>query len=137
MGLVLDSSVLIDAERSRGSISDVLRRLAAVHGEVDVVLSAVSVMELEHGYYRATSPKIAARLRAFLNEVYAVLDVLPLSGEAARLAAQIDAELREAGTPVPLADRLIAATALSVNFGVATGNVRHFGMIPRLSVNEF
>jgi hypothetical protein len=49
MGLILDSSVLIAGERRGGSIEDILYHAKAAHGEVDIGLSAVSVVELTHG----------------------------------------------------------------------------------------
>ncbi len=53
MGLILDSSVLIASERRGGSIEDILYHAKAARGEVDIGLSAVSVVELTHGIYRA------------------------------------------------------------------------------------
>jgi predicted nucleic acid-binding protein len=56
MGLVLDSGVVIDAERNATSVSSLLAAFALGHGEAEMVLSAISVIELEHGYWRATTP---------------------------------------------------------------------------------
>jgi predicted nucleic acid-binding protein len=38
---------------------------------------------------------------------------------------------------LPLADLLIGVTAFEFGYSVATRNVRHFRMIPRLSVMQF
>jgi predicted nucleic acid-binding protein len=38
------------------------------------------------------------------------------------------------GIRLPLSDLLIGATALELGYGVATGNLRHFEMIPGLTV---
>jgi hypothetical protein len=45
MGLILDSSVLIASERRGGSIEDILYHAKEAHGEMDIGLSAVSVVE--------------------------------------------------------------------------------------------
>jgi len=38
---------------------------------------------------------------------------------------------------LPLADLLIGVTALELGYSVTTGNLRHFQMIPGLSVVQF
>lgn len=55
MGLLLDSSVLVAAERQAVAVSTLLGRLQQQHDMAEIVLSAVSVVELEHGVYRAHS----------------------------------------------------------------------------------
>jgi predicted nucleic acid-binding protein len=42
--------------------------------------------------------------------------------------------LQSRGIRVALADLLIGSTALELGYAVATHNVRHFGMIPNLTV---
>ena len=53
MGLVLDSSVLIVAEREAKPVSSLLAELQQQHGENEIVLSSITVVELEHGHHRA------------------------------------------------------------------------------------
>jgi predicted nucleic acid-binding protein len=53
MGLVLDSGVLIAAERDARPVSELLAKLEHEHGEIEIVLSSITVIELEHGLYRA------------------------------------------------------------------------------------
>ena len=53
MGLILDTSILIESERRGEAIEDILQRLRTAHGEIDIALSTVSVAELTHGIYRA------------------------------------------------------------------------------------
>src|SRR5215831_21131016 len=55
MGLVLDSGVLIAAERDAKPVSEVLTTLEHEHGETEIVLSSITVIELEHGLHRAQS----------------------------------------------------------------------------------
>lgn len=78
MGVVLDSSVLIAAEREKLPVSQLLRQLAAEHlstehKSTEFLLSSISVMELEHGWHRTTPPEIAATRRRYLDEVFAIL----------------------------------------------------------------
>ena len=53
MGLILDTSILIQSERRGEGIEDIFRRVRDAHGEIDVALSAISAVELTHGVYRA------------------------------------------------------------------------------------
>ena len=50
----LDCIVLIVGER-RERVGEILTRVRAAHGEVDCALSAVTIVELTHGIYRAKS----------------------------------------------------------------------------------
>ena len=53
MGLVLDSSVLIAAERAKRPVSQLLAALSTDYWEAEFLLSSISVMELEHGWHPA------------------------------------------------------------------------------------
>lgn len=134
MGLVLDSSALIAAERDQRPVSELLGTLSAEHSETEFLISSISVMELEHGWHRANTPEAAAKRRRYLDEVLAILPVEPFTGEMGVLAAKIDAEMKKAGLLIPTADLLIGITALHYGYAIGTVNVRHFKMIPGLKV---
>ena len=63
MGLVLDSSVLIVAEREAKPVSSLLAELHQGHGENEIVLSSITVVELEHGLHRAQTPEQTQKRR--------------------------------------------------------------------------
>lgn len=134
MGLVLDSSVLIVAEREATPVSRLLTALQQQHGENEIVLSSITVVELEHGLYRAQTPEQAQKRRNYLDEVFAAIPVESFSREMAQIAAKIDADARRVGKVIPFADLLIGATALHHGYALGTRNLRHFQMIPDLSV---
>ncbi len=48
LGLVLDCSVLITAERGKLTTSEVIRNLRQAAGDVPIVISALTVAELGH-----------------------------------------------------------------------------------------
>ena len=56
LGLVLDSSAVIDAERRQQPVTAFIEGILAAHGPVDLSLSPVTVAELVHGIYRAKTP---------------------------------------------------------------------------------
>jgi tRNA(fMet)-specific endonuclease VapC len=127
VGLILDSSVLIDAERQVRPVSELLAAIRKVLGATDLLLSAVSVIELEHGIWRANTPELAQRRRTYLEEVFATIAVQAFTKEMGQLAAKIDAEARQTGAVIPFADLQIGVTAVHLSCAIATRNIRHFG----------
>jgi predicted nucleic acid-binding protein len=49
MGLILDSSVVVAAERKGLSTAELLYNVRVIVGPETIALSTISVMELEHG----------------------------------------------------------------------------------------
>jgi tRNA(fMet)-specific endonuclease VapC len=134
MGVVLDSSVLIAGERRGESVRQILTRVQAAHGEVDSALSVVTIVELTHGIYRAKNEADRERRRAFSEELRRDMVVHPVNVEIAELAGRIEGEQAAHGVNIAFEDLLIGATALHIGYDVVTLNVRHFQVIPGLSV---
>ena len=74
MGLILDSSIVIAAERNGDTVDRFIERVILVTGQQDAALSAVGFTEIAHGIYRANSPERRAKREAFLT---ALLRFLP------------------------------------------------------------
>lgn len=134
MGLILDTSILIASERRGESIEDILRYVRTSHGEVDIALSAVSVVELTHEIYRAKTEVQRERRCVFAEGVFQDLIVHPVSLEIARLAGKIEGEQAAQGIAIAFEDLVIGCTALHLGFDVATLNVKHFKLIPGLNI---
>jgi predicted nucleic acid-binding protein len=134
LGLILDTSILIESERRGEGVEDILRRVREAHGETDIALSAVSAVELTHGIYRARSDADRDRRRVFVEGVFHDLIVYPLTLAVAQLAGRIEGEQAARGVSIAIEDLLIGATALHLGFDVVTLNLRHFQAIPGLSV---
>ena len=132
MGLILDSSVLIAAERKGQTARQALSALARRISGEDVAISVVTLIELMHGAVRADSPQRKSTRRQFLNELMNSLPVHPVTVSIALRAGQIDGENAAKGVRLALADLLIGVTALELGYRVATGNLRHFQMVPGL-----
>ncbi len=137
MGLVLDSSVAIAAERRGDNVTLLLQQIVAVAGNQPAVLSAIGLTELVHGIYRAQTPQARARRESFIYELLDDVDVYPYTKDTALLAGKIDGEQQERGITIPFSDLLIGATALVHGYSVLTVNVRHFRLIPGLSILQF
>ena len=134
MGLILDSSILIAGERGGESVRQILKRVQAANGETESGLSVVTIVELTHGIYRAKTDADRDRRRSFVEELCRDVDVHPVTLAIAQLAGKIEGEQAAEGVSIAFEDLLIGATALHLGYSVATVNVRHFRLIPGLTV---
>ena len=126
MGILLDSSVLIDLDRRQ-------RRFPHAWLDEEIGIAAITAAELLAGVLRADAPHHAQR-SAFVEGILAATPVVPFELVAARLYAQVEFDLAVAGTPIDHNDLQIAATALARGWGVATLNVGDFGRVQGLVV---
>lgn len=134
MGLILDSSVLITAEREGQNARQMLAAISGKAGNTEIAISVVTLIELAHGAARADVPQRKAKRQQFVQELLTALPVHPVTIPIALRTGQIDGENQAKGVRLPLSDLLIGVTALELGYSVATGNLRHFQMIPGLSV---
>lgn len=130
MGIILDTSVLIEAERGRLNVEDLIDERENEH----FGLSVITVSELLHGVHRADSRKRRLKRFAYVEKVIELFPVYPFDLGAARIYAEIWANLLGKGFQVGAHDLLMASTALSLGFSVATFNKRHFDRIEGLDV---
>jgi predicted nucleic acid-binding protein len=137
LGLILDSSVIITAERKRQTVEEFLTLIRQTFGEVEIAISAVTLAELVHGVARANTREIRIGRRAFIDELKKHVPVHPVTDSTAEIAGQISGEQAGRGIKLPLDDLLIGVSALEQSYGVATVNVRHFEKIPGLQVIQF
>jgi len=134
MGLILDSSVLIAAERQGKNARQVLTAIRENIGETEVGISVVTLIELAHGAARADTPQRRLKRQKFIEELISAMPVYPVTVAIALRAGQLDGEKQAQGVKFALPDLLIGVTALELAYSVATSNVRHFGDVPGLSV---
>jgi tRNA(fMet)-specific endonuclease VapC len=134
VGLILDSSVVIAAERRGHTVRQILEQIQATHGDIDIGLSVVTIAELVHGAYRAKADSDRQRRLAFIDRLCSDVPVHTVTVEVARLVGRIEAEQGVRGVAIPFEDLVIGVTALYLGFDIATLNVRHFQLIPSLKV---
>lgn len=134
MGLILDSSIVIDAERRGDSVTDLIRMVVSTTGDQVSALSSVGLTELVHGVYRSQDKALRQRRDAFLRELLGAFVVFPYTESTARLAGRIQGEQQALGITIPSLDLLIGATALEIGYSVLTVDVRHFRLIPGLTI---
>jgi len=132
-GVILDTTILIAAERGRKTIRQLLDQArASVDDRMVIAISTVSIVELTHGLHRAATDAERERRRIFADDLIRSITVVPLTLEIARLAGKIEAEQAEVGIGIPFEDLLIGATALHLGYATATRNIKHFQLIPGL-----
>jgi predicted nucleic acid-binding protein len=126
--------VVIAGERRGHTVRQILEQFKADYGEIEIGASVVTIVELTHGIQRAGTEERRQRRQSFVDELIRDVPVHPVTVETARLAGRIEGDQAAQGVNIAFEDLLIAATALQLGFGVATGNVRHFQVVPGLTV---
>jgi tRNA(fMet)-specific endonuclease VapC len=126
--LILDTSVLVDAERVGASALDGL-----IGDEDDVAIAAITAAELEVGV------ELAGDARRQEREVFvaAVLDAVSIEGydlDVARAHGALLAHARRSGRPRGAHDLIIAATARAREREVVSGDQEGFGDLPEVAV---
>jgi len=127
MGLVLDTDVIIKAERLDTPLDF---NQWASYG--NAYISAITVSELLIGVHRADSEARRLRRSAFVEAVLTRLPSLPFTSEVARTHAEIVAALARQGTPIGAHDLIIASTAVAYGYALLTLNVTEFERVPGL-----
>ena len=134
MGLILDSSIAVAAERRGHNVPHILEQIRAAYGEIDVGLSVVTIAELVHGAYRAKTDAQRLRRLAFVEELCRDVPIHPVTLEIAQSIGRIEGQQATKGISLSFEDLAIGVTALELSFEVATLNLRHFQMIPGLRI---
>lgn len=134
LGIVLDSSVLIAAERRNLKPDQVIEDVEKILGELPIVLCSLTVAEVGHGIYRTNTQTTQDRRRAFLNDLKATVPIYPVTEATAEIIAKLGGEQAARGINLPLADLIIGACALELGYAIGTSNVRDFNRIPGLKV---
>ena len=92
LGLVLDSSIIIEAERKGQTVEQLLEYVKESAGEVEILICSVTVAELVHGVYRANTLDIRDRRRAFIDELKRNVPVHPVTEVTAEIIGRISGE---------------------------------------------
>jgi len=134
MGLILDSSIIIAAERRGDTPVQLIELITRRTADQEVVMAAIGLTEIVHAIYRAGVPEIRSRRERFIQELLTDLEVIPYTRSTAMIAGRIDGEQRSRGNTIPSIDLLIGATALELGYSILTTNFRDFQKIPGLKV---
>lgn len=127
---------LLDTNIISAMMRDPQGAIAAQAASIDpehIATSAVCVCELWYGVHRRNSVRLAEQLEAILG----ALKVFPFETPAERIYGRLRAALEGDGAPIGAFDTLIAAHALALDHTLVTDNIREFGRIPGLKVENW
>ena len=127
---VLDTNTLIYFFKGEGRVARNLLGKAPR----DIAVPSIVLFELELGIAKSSSP---ARRREQLAEFVSLVEVLDFTAREARCAAAIRAELERRGEPIGPFDTLIGGTALAAQAVLVTHNLKEFGRINGLRVEDW
>ncbi len=130
MGILIDTSILIEVERGRLELEAYIRP----RQEEEFFLSVITASELLHAVYRAAQPDIQAKRSAFVEAILLRFPLLQVDLAIARAHAQIWATLAATGAMIGLHDLWLAATCIAHGLTMVTANVREFSRVSGLVV---
>ncbi len=130
MGALIDSSVLVAAERGTVDLDSLLED----YEETGFAVSAITASELLHGVHRARREDRRSRREAYVETLLSRIPVVAFDLISARTHARLSARLASKGTTIGAHDLIIAATAMARGLDVVTRDERSFPRIPGLSL---
>lgn len=130
MGTLIDTSVLVAAERGDLNLSEIVKS-----ADDDAFISVITVSEMLHGLHRATTTVIRERRSRFIEQLLDLLAVVPIDVEIARQHSSIWAHLAMKGNMIGMNDSWLAATCIANDLTMATANVREFERVPNLRIS--
>jgi len=131
MKYLLDTSTVSDFVKGQPRV---LTRVKVTAPSL-IAVSALTRMEVAYGL--AINVQRAAKLASLMQAFFSAIATLPFDEPDALAAAAIRAALKSRGRPIGAYDVLIAGTALARGLTVVTSNVREFGRIGGLLVEDW
>ena len=130
MGLVLDTSVLIEAERGKLSLSSVLRK---TFPKESIYISSISVSELYLGVHLSQKSFKEQRTTSIENIISSLI-ILDFDSKVAKAHAKVWSQLKKKGILIGPYDLIIAATCLYHKHSLLTFNIKEFSRVPNLKL---
>lgn len=127
--LLLDTTFLIDAERQRDGLDEL------VDDEDDVAIAAITVAELLVGAKLASGKRRATR-EAYVADIVSSVPVVSYDTVVAFSHAELLTAVRKGGQPRGAHDLIIAATARATNRIVVTADAAGFRDLPGVTVRS-
>ncbi len=131
MGVLIDTSVLIAVERGELDL-DAVR----ADPEEPLAMSAVTAHELLRGLARLPPGVRRARSERWLETLLGAVPVVEYDLDVARVHAALWAEMSASGRSLGVHDQMIAATAISLGYDLATRDAA-FDAVPDLAIRRW
>lgn len=125
--LLLDTTFLIDAERSGDALDEL------IDDDDDVAVAAVTIAELRFGALLTKGRRRTTRT-AYVDDVVATILALDYDLDVAEAHAELLTVVREQGKPRGAHDLIIAATAKAFDRTIISADDRAFDDLPGINV---
>jgi toxin FitB len=135
--LLLDTCVLSELQKRAGSPA--VQSFFDLSPSTSLFLSVITIGEITKGIALLSEGEKKRSLRAWLIGLSSQFEerILPLDQETAEIWGELSASGQQQGRSIPVADGLIAATALRHGLHVATRNTAHFVSAGAMIVNPW
>ncbi len=133
MRYLFDTNTCSYVIHQRKGVESVARRMDGLrYGEL--MLSSIVLAELQFMVVKSAVPQSKReQLLRFLLQFH----VAPFDEAATIAYGQVRHQLERRGSPIGPLDTLIAAHAISLKATVVTNNIKHFGQVPGLVVENW
>jgi tRNA(fMet)-specific endonuclease VapC len=131
MRFLLDTCVLSDFARGDLVTTKRIREFPPS----DMAVSTVTEMEIRYGLN--LNPRLSRRLLPIFEDFFGAVQLLPFDSAAANATSKLRASLKLRGTPIGAYDALIAGIALARDLTLVTSNVREFGRITEIRIEDW
>jgi tRNA(fMet)-specific endonuclease VapC len=125
---LLDTDILSEFLRNNLRIVAKMNDYVKEYGYIN--LSIITYYEIINGLLYKDAGKQLSRFETFVK----LNRVIPLTVPMAKIAAEIQTDLRKKGTEIGHTDTLIAGIAIGSNLQLITNNINHFQRIERLNI---
>lgn len=128
---LLDTNIISYWMRGDRRVIDRIKK----HAPLDLFLSTITLAEILYGIEKSPVKKKARRLK--INQISSLLGMYSFDEAAAGKYAIIRAQLEREGRVISERDTLIASIAMANRLTVVTHNVKEFGRVGKLKVEDW
>lgn len=127
---LLDTNTLIYFFKGAGNVAETLLSKSPN----DIYIPSIVLFELKLGIAKSINP---AKRQKQLNLLVSHVNIADFGTKEAENAALIRAELEKKGMPIGPYDTLIAGMTLAANAILVTHNIKEFGRISALTIEDW
>ena len=128
---LLDTNIISCWMRGDRAIIDRIKK----HAPSSLSISTITIAEILYGIEKSPQKKRERRLK--IKQISSILDMYSFDEAAAREYAVIRAQLEREGRIISERDTQIASIAVAYKLVVVTNNVKEFGRIVKLKVENW
>jgi tRNA(fMet)-specific endonuclease VapC len=131
MKYLLDTCVISDFVKSEPHTINKIKHISPSH----IIVSTIAVMELRYGLY--LNPERAKKVEHIINAFLATIAIIDFNKDDADAAAEINATLKQQGTPIGAYDVLLAGIARQRNLILVSSNMKEFQRVKNLHLENW